>query len=402
MEFTGNNNLDEAEKSGFDNHAKEESMEGFEQNTHVNGNEGHDDEVIDQANDEVVDQNDDEVIDQDEEHEAVLPENVTEEPQDPEHMDLRGISNYPKWLPSYLKVSDDRGQFLGDTATEQEAQILCDELKDLKGVSNPEEMIARIMDLLNRYSPLINQAENTATGFITKYKIRWGMLLNALKELVKMKQGMKWVVWFRENFGDKLLRSAQDYMRIADVSNAIRYAVFGKERLLQIVKQLGDRKSDDPIGDFLREKGITFNVNVVQESDEIRKQTDIAVARSQLEAKGLGHVPEDKVAAFIESGHQFKPALIEQMSLVEKVAGRESLPKYIDELILAGGKVRKPILTPQVKARTYKHTLSKFLDMTRSAISDTHYLGEINSDLITQLKQTIMELETKLTQKVDN
>ncbi len=41
-----------------------------------------------------------------------LPPNVTEAPQNAEHMHLKYISNSPALVDVYLSVSDDQGQFL--------------------------------------------------------------------------------------------------------------------------------------------------------------------------------------------------------------------------------------------------------------------------------------------------
>ena len=47
-----------------------------------------------------------------------LPPGVTETPQDEEHMDLSRVGGYRQWVTTYLEVSDDDGDLLGDKGLE--------------------------------------------------------------------------------------------------------------------------------------------------------------------------------------------------------------------------------------------------------------------------------------------
>ena len=63
------------------------------------------------------------------------------------------------------------------------------------------------------------------------------MIFNFQKKLVK-KLGLNWLDWFYANYGRSNFRTVNDDMRLAKIPNIIRYAALGKERLLQIVRQL--------------------------------------------------------------------------------------------------------------------------------------------------------------------
>ena len=105
-----------------------------------------------------------------------LPENVTEKPRDDEHMDLTKIEGYKQWLTPYLAVSDDEGAFLGSPDIEKRVKEFCSELKriDLENEEkgSAERLIQEIKDMILEYAPLINSAENTSIGIMTKYRIR--------------------------------------------------------------------------------------------------------------------------------------------------------------------------------------------------------------------------------------
>ena len=324
-----------------------------------------------------------------------LGEGVTKEPQDPEHMDLRDIENFNTWLDSYLKVSDDAGEFLGDTGIEKQVRDLCDVLreKDLENEENPQRLLDQITELVKRYSPMVNKADNTTTGIITKYRIRQGALLIAQKKLVK-KLEKKWKEWFNTEYGNTLLRSAQDYMRIAEIPNSIQYAVFGKERLMQIIRQLGDTESGNPIGDFLRSHGIQFNSDEEGDLDEFRIQTDIAIERGKLNKNGLQEVQDEKLEAFVRGGNKLKGQTIENMKYT-KVAGGD-LNRYMDMLITSGGS-DEPEQAPQFKAQFYSKKFKNFIALTETALSDDAYLRNIDQQTCKQLKKMLLEIVKKLT-----
>ena len=80
-----------------------------------------------------------------------LPENVTEAPQDEEHMDLSQVKEYHNWVQTYLNVSDDEGLLLGDIELEEFVKKTCGELNalNIKKVENPEDLLQQIKSLLN-------------------------------------------------------------------------------------------------------------------------------------------------------------------------------------------------------------------------------------------------------------
>ena len=185
-------------------------------------------------------------------------------------------------------------------------------------------------------------------------------------------------------------------MRIAGVKNAIKYAVFGKERLLGIIRQLQNTDGDDPIGDFLADNGVDFAVEVETDLEEVRVKADIAVNHQKLVSEDLGEIPLDKVKAFVESGNTITKKHINELTLVKKTGG--DLTSYMDGLIASKGKA-EPVMTPERKAESYKNALVSFLDKTKTAISDQEYIGQIDLDLCKELKDQVEELERKISSR---
>jgi hypothetical protein len=324
-----------------------------------------------------------------------LPENVTAEPRNEEEAHLDKFKNDQAVIRTYLKVSDDYGELLGDKDLETEVIECCKQYIDVKpkDIEEPETKLQQLVDLSNRYVRRVNNAENISIGINTKYRIREGMLFNIQKMIVKKVLKRKWKEWFNENYDSSLLRSVQDYMRLARIPGVIKYAVFGKEQLLEIDRQIDNPEGEDPIGDFLANKGIEFDPEAEVDVGELKIQTDIAINREKLDSAGLEEVADDKVEALARKGIHLTKGHLRNLSLTKDTIG--DLPGYIDRIIEADGKA-EPILTAEIKAERYKKTVERFLDETDTALTDDHYLAEVNAEIIQRIKEKIRQLEQKL------
>ena len=332
-------------------------------------------------------------VDKDQKMEA-LPEGVTEAPQDDEHMDLTKVKYDRKWVRTYLNVSDDEGHFHGDLKVEKQVKKRYADVGslDIKNIKDPEAYLNELKALTKTYSSRINVAENTTKGIIAKYTIRLGGLFIIQQIIVQEVLKREWIEWFRENYEFSLLRSVQNYMRIADVPKAINYAVFGTERILEILRRIGKPTGDDPIGDFLKDNGIDYDPEVKTDFAELKLQTDIAITRDKLNSEGLEEIPDDKVEALIRGGLEMKAQHIRDLKLLKGKKGE--FLEHMDDIISSGGKM-PPLLTPERKAEQFKKTIDRFIDQTVSALADADYLGDLNRELFLQLKEKILELEVK-------
>ena len=158
---------------------------------------------------------------------------------------------------------------------------------------------------------------------MTKYHIRQGLFFLLLKILVKERLGLNWVKWFSDNFDKKHLRSAEVYMQIAQVQNSIRYAVFGKERLLQIIRQIDkkDLNKEDPIGDFLRKNKIDFDPKLETELQQVRDEADIAIEKEKLSKAGITEISNEQVEALVLNKRKLTTNHIKQLAACQKKKG---------------------------------------------------------------------------------
>lgn len=340
-----------------------------------------------------------------EKHEPVaaqLPEGVTEVPRNEEEMHLKHIRKWPNAVQVYLKVSDDAGEVLGNKVLERQVMQFNSRYADPKvEVKNPEKVLKSAKKLAGRYTLQINMVESGLTGTITKYRIRQGQLFLIMKNLVKASEGPKWIEWFRDNFDGREFRSVQDYMRLAKVPGIIRYAVFGKERLLEILRQLGDddwkerqkdsgEKEVDPVGAFIERNGIDFNPTEEVDAQELRIEADIAINHQKLRTGGIEEITKAKVEALVRNGKEVESYHIRELKAAKEV-GNDVVEKF-EEILASDGKL-KPLMTPDRKATVFKKTADRFIKVMESAIEDAEYRGQVSTETIASLKDKIHQLE---------
>jgi len=326
--------------------------------------------------------------------ETKLSEGVTEAPRSPEEMHLKHIRKWPNAVKSYLRVSDDHGELLGSKIRERKAKRFCDKYANTKAadIKDLAKVIAEAKDLAIKYILQINMVESGLAGTICKYRLRGGMVFNIIKKLVKEKYGPVWKEWFAVNFDGREFRTVQDYMRLAKLSGIIRYAVFGKERLIQIDKQLSkaEKKTADPIGDFIRRNGINFNPEEEIDAQELRIETDIAINLQKLIGAGITEITKDRVETLVHNGREVEPAHIRELK-VAKDAGLDVVARF-EEILASDGKP-EPFMTPERKSEGFKKKTDQFIKAMESAISDAEYLGQVNADTIVNLKEKLQQLE---------
>jgi hypothetical protein len=187
-----------------------------------------------------------------------------------------------------VALSEDNGELLNDTELESEITSFIAEYqnKEHYDLEKPAVVLSKLRALYKIYNAKISRAESINNGIATKYGIRKGMLLNIEKNLLRM-AGKQWIAHYIETYGQKSLRSAQDYMALARIPNIINYAVFGKERLMGVLRAIKflEINSDDPIATLFQQCDISFDPEEVQIEEVItnlKLEIDYAVALSKI------------------------------------------------------------------------------------------------------------------------
>jgi hypothetical protein len=326
-----------------------------------------------------------------------LPEGVTEAPRNQEEMDLKHIRKWPKAVKTYLQVSDDKGKVLGSKVLERKVKQFCDEYANTKAadIKDSAKIIEKAKDLATQYTLQINMVESGLSGTITKYRIRQGMVFNIMKDLVR-KDSPSWIKWFKDNFDGREFRSVQDYMRLAGIPNIIRFAVFGKERLLQIMRQLSeaDKQTEDPVDAFIKRNGVIFNPEEELDVQELRIETDIAINYEKLLNAGIKDISKDMIDALVRNGKEIESVHIRELKVAKDA--RQDLVERFEKYVASDGRV-PPNMTPARKAEGFKNSTDKFLKAMENAITDQDYRGQVNAEIIASLKEKLQQLERLVT-----
>jgi hypothetical protein len=330
-----------------------------------------------------------------------LPPNVTEEPQDAEHMDLRYIRNSPALVDVYLAVSDDEGQMLGDTEVETQVKTFIDQYKDLKvdEIENVDSVIEELKQLYSRYSILVNKSEGICNGMVTKYRIRQGMLLNIEKKLLR-KDNKQWVEHFNQTYGPKYLRSAQDYMALARTPNIIRYAVYGKERLVEIrraIKTL-EIKSDDPIASFLEQYSIPYNPQDPQTDETLlglKVEIDHAIAMTKIKKVERKNNLEfsldtELLKRLIGLSNKVDNGLISDLLIIKKAGG--DVNQHLEDVYISGGNGHH-LLEPIKKVTGFPRLVADFKSTVDYIREHSDLADRIESSQIDELERYISDLK---------
>ena len=321
-----------------------------------------------------------------------LPKGVTLEPRSEEEMHLKLIKSKPSLIKSYLEVSDDLGGLLGAKRLEKKIIDTCEKYKNIKkkDLNDPEKLLTELKGLVTVYTRQINFRESTLDGTICKYRIRQGMIFLIMKKVVKVAK-LSWTEWFEQNFSGSQFRSAQEAMRLARANGIIKYAVFGKFRLLEILRQIEDYESkEDPVGSYLEENGVDFDPDNGTDFEDVKRKTDVAINYQRLIAAGFAEIPKEKVETLVINGKEIEGRHISDMKLLKSAGG--NVVSYIDALI-AGESNPPPVLTNERKADIFKKNADRFLKVLENAIEDAHYLGQIDQEYYAQFKQKVIDLE---------
>ena len=331
-----------------------------------------------------------------------LPKNVTAHPRNPEEMDLNYLREWPNAVQVYLKVSNDAGEGLGSKILERQVKEFNSKYADPKAeIKDPMKVLESAKDLATKYALQINMVESGLAGIITKYRIRQGEIFLIMKELIKKVKGLNWTEYFKANFDPREFRSVQDYMRLAKIPGIIKYAVFGKERLLQILRQLIDKDWEkrqnytgkleiDPVRAFIERNGIDFKPTEEVDVQELRIEADIAINHKKLQAEGIKEITKKMVDALVRNGREVESSHIRELKAAKEL-GQDVVEKF-QEILASDGKI-EPLMTPTRKAEKFKKTTDRFLKEMESALEDADYRRQVGAELIANLKEKLQQLE---------
>ncbi len=184
-------------------------------------------------------------------------------------------------------------------------------------------------------------------------------------------------------------------MRLASTSNVIRYAVFGKERLIEILRATpAYRSTDDPIGAFLSKYGFIYDPVDENFMEDWRSSIDAAIAMEKIRQVEKDQdlqleLSFEQVKTLIDNNVPVDSGVINEMVIVKESDG--NLVNYIETTVL--GKGSKNIQVERVeKKETVQRISKKLREIVEFYSKETDAISEINVTAINDLKQSIEAL----------
>jgi len=324
---------------------------------------------------------------------------ITDEPQHKEQLNMRVLGDSASLRAMYLKVSDDRGELFGNIELENAMIALSAEAEKVIRTGSSDqarEFMVKLADISSQYHRQLNLATNMTNGILVKHQVRLGQMYIQQKRLFKkIDKTASWLDWFKDKYRASSLRSAQDFMKLAKTPNIIRYAVFGRERLLEIIRVIDpSSESQDPIGDFLKNYELVFDPEEEVFMEDWRAGIDTAVAMEKIkkiEAKekiSLG-ITLGEIKTVIDGGVPVDSTIISNMLIVKESGG--SVTEYLERTVL--GKGPQPALIERAEKKETVQVLSKklkklveFYSRNRDAVS------QISEDTVRELKSNFEAL----------
>jgi len=327
-----------------------------------------------------------------------LPPGVTLKPQHNEHMDMELIKESPPLMDAYVKVSDNLSGLHGNKQLEMKVKKFCDEYSkiDWENEKNPGKLLKKLKDLTIFYTTTLNVADSTMSGIACKSHIRQGMLLLLQKPGVKA-IGKKWEKWFDKNYNKRKLRSAVNYMSVAEIPNAIRYAIFGLTRLKKMKEVIKITAEDpDPIYTFLSKNKLVFDPECDNPIDEFNKEVDAAVAETlvkKIEEKNkLDYgIQAGLINKTVMEGVSFDNKVIRNINLIHESGG--DVNDYLKRRYINKGK-EFDVIENENKAKGFRKMVAEIKETVEVFSGDLTKLKEnVDDDQIDTLEKALTELK---------
>lgn len=308
---------------------------------------------------------------------------------------------------SAISKSNDIGG--NDPTLKSEIVSFIDEFwrKEVNDIEKPAVVISKARALYQTHSVDLKRIESINEGIGAIDKILDGMLLTIEKKLLR-KKGKQWIEHYNQTYGQKSLRSAQDYMGLAGIDNILVYAPVGKERLLEIrraIKPLGI-EGDDPIGTFLKNFDIPFNPENSkgdESIEDLKFGIDYAVAATKIVvAEGENEVQLDVdldlVKRLIGLGLKVSNSLINDLFVIK--SEDEDVNLYLEGLCNPE-RSDVDILSPIKKVAKLPSFVAGIKVAVAQILQDLSLVNRINKDDVDELEEYVQRLKGLIENRAD-
>lgn len=295
-----------------------------------------------------------------------FPFNVTPEPQDSTHLDLRKV-NVTQFINTYLAASDVDGTVFGDKDVYDMAQIIIKDYESGNQQSCSQYSVEKITNAIRHYKDNCNLMKCKTSAVCTRLTLQKGKLYKILKKNLKNKDE-EFVEYIANNEFEHI-RSVQRSMLAASIPNVEKHAYLNLDTIYDIAKFLKRKvvESDDPILDFVIEHDIQYNEFQEFDQEMLNRQISRAIVIEKFKENGIMNVDKDAVDLCIE-GKLLSDKVINK--LVENVQEGSDINALLRGLYDNNGySIRKEINASDQKLyKDFTRTTQNFLKLWNIAL----------------------------------
>ena len=249
-------------------------------------------------------------------------------------------------------------------------------------------MVKSGIKLLGKFTSLFEMAEICVDAVFTMYKIKRGLILVKMKQLVR-KAGESWDAWATTHVPYISQRTRIDEMKLGSRSDCHPYYVLGSERLLLLIRATEGQKSDNPIGDFMKKHRIRFDPKSGKKIKKFKVSVDTALNMEKLEKVGVkadGKIVHDLTAHIPEMDKK----LISTTKAINDSGG--DVNEYLKRLVLTKGKEADPFEGQKASA-DFNTTGEKLIHIINYVLKNDDAIEYLEGDIVTELLEKLTELK---------
>jgi hypothetical protein len=189
----------------------------------------------------------------------------------------------------------------------------------------------------------------------------------------------------------------QVYMRVGETPGIEKHCYLGIDRLLHLISVTKGSKSEDPIGDFLKEFKLDFDPK--QEPKvllaEFKAQVDSAIFVAKAKKHGVKVDPEG-IKKLLEIGVKVDNQILRNLAMIQKNGG--DTKKYLETLHLNQGQ-EEAFLEPEKKIEGFKKLVVRLKATIDFILGKPELLVSVDSETIASLEEKLTALKEKVAKK---
>ncbi len=290
----------------------------------------------------------------------------------------------------------DQGEQLSDPSIFRDLEQFANEIGSVD--SDWDQDLQRGTELIRRFEVSLKQAGIGDDVLHARYYLILG---GALKRVQRLLHDLdhEWTSWVKENLTTFSIRTAGQPVKVAKLANPENYIVLGTDRLKQIAAIVGELGGNDPIGDFLKQHGISYSLEDERPLPDLLIEVDTALTFERFRQSQLGIFPRGKIHQLVQLKLHQDSQVFSDLQLLKQ--NGKDVKSYLDLIIQTGKKVSTTELETLKKLSKFTTLGEECFSIAEVIEKDESLRVEIDIAQIDGLIESLTTLKSKV-QAVEN